>query len=421
MLNLDKINESLRGCPCGRKHEVNIRAVEIGENKLQDTGRLLKDAGFAPKLHLAADGNTLRAAPGIEENLRDAGFELSRTVFGNLRSASSEAAERVKADMVREGAQGVISVGTGSLNDICRINAYNMGLNFAIFATAPSMDGFASVMAPITINGFKRTLQAKAPEVIIADTGILAASPDELKAAGLGDLLGKYTAHADWEVAAITTGEYYCDEIAALTRSAVDRAAELTRVGDRHSPEFAGSLMEALVLSGLAMLLSGCTRPASGAEHHLAHFWEMKYALAGLPEVYHGKKVGIAAGMIADVYNRLAKVESVREHRIELDENELSKVFGPLWSEARKENFPNPTDKIPLGTIERRWPELQAALSRVPKGDDIRALLRAAGGAATCAEAGISPELEAQGLRYGRYARFRITMMRLLDIIETDI
>ena len=65
-----------------------------------------------------------------------------------------------------------------------------------------------------------------------------------------------------------------------------------------------------------------------------------------------------------------------------------------------------------------RW--MRAALARVPKGDEIRALIRRTGGAATCAEADIPAYLEDQGLRYGRYARFRMTMMRLLDIIEEN-
>ena len=56
----------------------------------------------------------------------------------------------------------------------------------------------------------------------------------------------------------------------------------------------------------------------------------------------------------------------------------------------------------------------------MPSGDEIRALIRRTGGAATCAEAGIPTELEEQGLRYGRYARFRMTMMRLLDILEEN-
>ncbi len=420
MLDLHKITDSLRDCPCGRKHEINIRSLEIGYQNTPDTGRVLKDSGFGRRLHLVADKNTLAAAAGITDALRQADFRTTLTLFDDLQLADTAAVARVQEELARSGAEALLSIGTGSLNDICRFTAAKLDMPFAIYATAPSMDGFASVMAPITENGFKRTFPAKAPEVIIADSAVLAKSPAVLKAAGLGDLLGKYTAHADWEVSACLTGEYYCAQIAAMTRAAVDEAAELARRSDSDSPAFAASLMEALVLSGLSMLLSGCTRPASGAEHHIAHFWEMQYALMGRPQVFHGKKVGIAAGLVADVYNRLAKLDHVHELRREIDWDRLSEIYGPLLSECRKENTPNPVDAIPVGAVEANWETLRAALARVPSGDEIRSLIRRTGGAATCAEADIPLHLEEQGLRYGRYARFRMTMMRLLDILEED-
>jgi glycerol-1-phosphate dehydrogenase [NAD(P)+] len=280
------------------------------------------------------------------------------------------------------------------------------------------MDGFASVVSPITVNGFKHSLEGKCPEVIVADTAVMARAPKALKSAGLGDLLGKYTAHADWEIAHITTGEYYCEKIASLTRKAVDSAVNLAQSGDDGSPAYAGALMEALVLSGIAMKLAGCTRPASGAEHHLSHFWEAKYLQLGLPPVFHGTKVGIATAIVADIYGGLAGLESVREVRKPLDEDELKGVFGSLWPEMRGENFPNPLDRVPKGLVPERWGEIRAVLGRLPSAEKIRELLRKTGGPATCAEAGISPEVEAQGKRYGKYVRFRITLMRILDMIE---
>jgi glycerol dehydrogenase-like iron-containing ADH family enzyme len=141
----------------------------------------------------------------------------------------------------------------------------------------------------------------------------------------------------------------------------------------------------------------------------------MKFQLAGRKQLFHGKKVGIATGMLADVYNDLAYVPDVTEVQRELDENELSAVFGSLWPEARKESFPNPLEEIPFGRVEEKWPEIKAALAKVPSGKTVRKLLTEAGGEATCAQAGIGVDLARQGIRYGRYARFRITMMRVLD------
>ena len=76
------------------------------------------------------------------------------------------------------------------------------------------MDGFASYNAPLTDANFKITYSAKAPEVIIADTKILAASPAELKSAGFGDMIGKYVGLIDWQVSSLVSGEYYCEKVA---------------------------------------------------------------------------------------------------------------------------------------------------------------------------------------------------------------
>jgi glycerol-1-phosphate dehydrogenase [NAD(P)+] len=414
-MDMANLTRQLAGCACGKEHTASFRTVAVASGVTGQTGSLLSEALFLKRLLVVYDKNTLAASPGLIDSLSEAGFSILHTDFEDLQIADEFGANRVLEDVKRHGAEGILSVGTGSLNDICRYAAAKSNLPFAILATAPSMDGFASSMAPITINGFKRTFPAKTPEVILADTAVLAKSPCELKAAGLGDLLGKYTAHADWVIASLLTGEYYCETVAGLTRDAVDRAVALASRGDTESEDYAAGLMEALILSGLAMQLCGCTRPASGAEHHLAHFWEMKFQLAGRKQLFHGKKVGIATGMLADVYNDLADVPDVTEVQRELDENELSAVFGSLWPEARKESFPNPLEEIPFGRVEEKWPEIKAALAKVPSGKTVRKLLTEAGGEATCAQAGIGVDLARQGIRYGRYARFRITMMRVLD------
>jgi glycerol-1-phosphate dehydrogenase [NAD(P)+] len=84
------------------------------------------------------------------------------------------------------------------------------------------MDGFASNSAPITKNNFKVSYPAVQPQVIIADTAVLAAAPAVLKSAGFGDMVAKYIALADWRIAALTVGEYYCDRIAAVSAIAVE-------------------------------------------------------------------------------------------------------------------------------------------------------------------------------------------------------
>lgn len=418
--DLSRLVQSLADCPCGRKHNVNIDRIEIGSGLLPQAGTILLESGYrkGSRIHVVADRNTLNAAKGILEDLRATGFTLTTTIYEDLQVADMEGVKRVLAES--GDAPMVLSVGTGSLNDICRYACFKAGKEFCIFATAPSMDGFASTMAPITENGFKRTYPAIGPRVLMADTTILAHSPLELKAAGLGDLLGKYTALADWEVAALTTGEYYCERIARLTRDAVNKAVALAKSGKASQPDeaYAASLLEALILSGVAMYLSQSTRPASGSEHHIAHFLEMQYARRGLKQMFHGKKVGIACGMVADVYSRVSQLESIKTKPHVLETEILQPMFGELYPELVKENTPDPVAVIDPQFLVGNWGKIREILSRVPNGEEVRSLLRAAGGIADWRSAGIPEDLARFAIRYGYYARFRITLMRLLGMID---
>ena len=168
-------------------------------------GKILRDNGFEDTLLLVADENTIAAASGVRESLIEAGFILKEKIYENMMYARAEQVEELIS--LSDDVAGIISVGTGSLNDICRVTAYKTGKKFCIFATAPSMDGFASDTAPIIKNNFKESWQAEQPLVIIGDTKVLAAAPTELKASGFGDMVAKYIGLAEWKIANLLIGD----------------------------------------------------------------------------------------------------------------------------------------------------------------------------------------------------------------------
>ena len=151
-MDLNKIVAGLENCPCGKTHTFFTKAIEIGSGITKNTGKILRDNGFRDTLLLVADENTIAAAAGIRESLAEAGFKVKEQIYDNLMYARAEQVEELVA--LSADVEGIISVGTGSLNDICRVTAYQTGKNFCIFATAPSMDGFASDTAPIIKNNF---------------------------------------------------------------------------------------------------------------------------------------------------------------------------------------------------------------------------------------------------------------------------
>ncbi|MGN1450685.1 MAG: hypothetical protein ACI4XQ_01195, partial [Eubacteriales bacterium] len=116
----------------------------------------------------------------------------------------------------------------------------------------------------------------------------------------------------------------------------------------------------------------------------------------------------------------LSRIKSVKEKRRALDTKTLSGVYGRLWPEVLRENEPDPLDAVPNGAVEKNWGMIRKILGAVPSGEEIRALLHRAGGAATAEECRIPEELVTQAKKYARYVRRRITVMRLTDMLDTE-
>ena len=420
-MDLNKLLSELSDCSCGRKHDFDVKLVEIGSGILGKTGELLKSVSFPKRVLVVADRNTLKASEGLLENLESAGFNIKLKLYDNLTLAEMREVEEIQRQSA--DVDGILSVGSGSLNDICRLAAYRENKEFAIFATAPSMDGFASDNAPIIENGFKLTWQAKQPVAIIGDTKILAAAPAELKAAGFGDMMGKFTALAEWKISKLLTGEYYCDKIAGLTQEGLKKVAEQADRMAANDEEAAARVMEGLVLSGLAMKLAGSSRPASGAEHVLSHFWECKKLEAGLWPEFHGKKVGVASVIIIKLYRKLAaEIETVEPTRDKTDWDAVKKAYGPrLEDEMMKLNSPTITDEIEPEAIKRSWSEIRRIiLDTLPTDEEMLSMMTKAGAAVTPAEVNVTPALLEQGLKYHSYMRHRVLLTRLIPMLGLD-
>lgn len=416
-MDIARIQHELTGCPCGRAHQTAIRAVEIGNGLTARAAAILTANAFPRSLLLVADNHTLRAAGDLPAVLRDGGFAVKRKLYEDLRVADMEQVEELEA--LCEDVDGILSVGSGSLNDICRLAAYRRQKPLAIYATAPSMDGFASNSAPITKNNFKVSYPAVQPQVIIADTAVLAAAPAVLKSAGFGDMIAKYIALADWRIAALTVGEYYCDRIAALSANAVEKIVRLADKVTAADEEAAGAIMEALVLTGLCMGFADSVRPASGAEHVLSHYWEIKKLQNGELSDFHGRKVGVATVLINAVYRDLTRIERVHPHAEEVDWDAVKAAYGPgLADDMMKVNRPTVTTQIQPETLAAQWGTIRAIVREtLPSQDELLRLMRLAGAPTDIDQIGVSPALCAQGLEYHAFMRYRLTLMRLRPML----
>jgi len=422
-MDLQKVLNNLENCPCGREHTFDTKVVEIGSGITARAGEILATAGFPKKLLIVGDRNTMRVSEGLLDSLIGAGFEIARTlIYDDMKYARVEQVREVEA--LALACDGIISVGTGSLNDICRVASFAQDKKFCIFATAPSMDGFASDTAPIIENEFKTSWQARQPMVILADTKILAKAPTELKSAGFGDMVAKYLGILEWRIANLVIDEYYCPAVAQVTLDALEKCCSLADKVTADDEKAAGAIMEALVLSGLAMKLALSSRPASGAEHVVSHFWECYKLARGIWPEFHGKKVGVATLVLLRTYHNLA--DRVAEIEPTRDMTDWDKVYAQFSEkqlpEVKKLNNPTITDKIDPERLKNSWSEIRRLIKEtLPTPDELLALMESAGCATTTEEINVSDELYATGLRYHTYMRYRLLIPRLFPMIGLDI
>ena len=202
-----------------------------------------------------------------------------------------------------KGADLLLAAGSGTLNDINKYAAVNLGIKCATLATAPSMDGYTSGVSALTFGGKKITLNTKTPDYLLIDCDILANAPSEMIAAGIGDVVGKYNCLLDWRMAQYKNGEAVNEQSVSVMLQAVDTCmSNIDKIlsGD---PAGAKTLIDALITSGYAMVIAGNSRPASGGEHHTSHYLEMDFVRRGERVPLHGLKVALGTMVCIRLYN----------------------------------------------------------------------------------------------------------------------
>ena len=417
MSEILNIIDSFRGkCVCGKEHITAIRDVRIASGLVHQVGAILTENQFPKKLLLVADTNTLKAADGIVESLKD--FDIEYKIYDYLRVAEMKHVEELEA-LIKGRDIAVLSVGTGSVNDPCRLATARQNKLLCIFATAPSMDGFASYSSPIVAGGFKSSYDAKSPEVIIGDTKILASAPTELKATGFGDMLAKYVGLVDWQISSLLTGEYYCEKVAALTRSAVDELMVLAPKVVGNDEYTAGKIFEALLKTGIAMSFTQNSRPASGCEHIIAHLIECVELRDNIIPNLHGEDVGVCTLEMLKFYNELANHAEIDTQYESVDWEDVYSYYGEMADNVRELNHPdNVIDDVKPEKLKECWPEIVKIIHSVPSYEECLAAMKTAGCKITVADIGKSQKLFADCVKYSPYMRKRLTLLRIRDMIK---
>ena len=428
----DRLNRDIV-CDCGQTHRADIDFVLIGEDAVKCVPRVMRRKGYKTALILADENTWEVAGKTVRDVIRKSKFKSWNHVY--QRNGETLCADERAMD---EGAEAflacpalpdvLITVGTGTLNDLGKQIADAMGVRCWNVATAASMDGFASTVAALTRGNLKVTEYYTPPEVIIGDTRILRTAPREMTLAGIADMAAKYNARLDWRISRIINGEHYCDLIAdgmlAVTDDIIDLALEAPEEGE-FSDALLERLMEGLVLSGVYMSYAGNSRAASGAEHHFSHFWEMWLQVNGRPPIYHGVKVGVGSMTMADLYPAYLGFrideEKARKRLEAFDEaaeiETLKKVYGDAAPMLLADYTYGKADRLKRLPVEiEKQAEIEAEIrAMLPRLERMKQALLHIGAKTRWEQLpNIGEEQARQAMRYCKAMRPQFTLLQLI-------
>lgn len=420
---IDKVKKLCHGCSCGKEHTLLTSVCEISEEAAPLMNRYLTENGYK-KAAVICDENTVRFARPLAAAIStDCIFILP----GNAHATEVYTALTDKF-LTECDADIAVACGAGSVHDITRYAAFEKKIPFISYPTAASVDGFVSGVAAMTWYGQKLTFPSAPPSAVFADPNVFSDAPARLTASGAGDVYGKYTSLFDWKVSNILTGEHYCEEIAALEYDALDAVTAVVHNRENISvKEYTVKVMEALLLSGLAMQLMGNSRPASGAEHHMSHLWEM-HCINKETDALHGEKVSVGLMCVVRKYSEWLKDGIFPVFTNEMlgkyfaAEN-LKGVFGSLTEGIIRENLPkggSSLTKITENGIARSA-LVKEAFKTIPSCEELNALLEKAEVPNRLSDINL-PENEdflRKSLHYAPYVRDRLSLLKIISASES--
>ena len=421
-------------CSCGKLHTVAIDEVAVGSGAVNRLPEFVKKYGQKP--FVVADVNTFAAAGekvcGI---LEAAGILYGSFVFKDKALEPDEKAVGAAFMHFDKTCDVVVGVGSGVINDICKILSNVSGLPYIIVGTAPSMDGYASATSSMSRGGVKVSLNSRCADVIIGDTDILKTAPDHMLRSGLGDMLAKFVSIAEWRIARLLIGEYYCEEVAKLIRGAVKKCVDNAEGLLNREDAAIEAVFEGLVIGGVAMAYAGVSRPASGVEHYFSHVWDMRGLEFGTTVDLHGIQCAMATVKAVELYEKVmemtpdwekahAYVErfSLEDWNARLREFLGSSAETMIELEKKEGKYRKDTHEARFRLLEKNWDEiLQILREELPEYKELCKLVDAVGISRDLNTIGVDSETARTTFRATKDIRDKYVLSRLawdLGILE---
>lgn len=353
-------------CACGKTHGATLKNCAVYAGAVERLS-VLKEKYNAKTAYIVCDANTYDAAfERVEKYLVDLEYRVH--IFNRKIKLEPDEAAVGQAVMDCRNEDIVIGVGSGVINDICKFLKKLTGKPFIMVGTAPSMDGYASDSSSMIYDGVKTTIYTCCADELICDIDIIKNAPKKMILAGIGDMTAKFVSVCEWRISNLINGEYYCEEIAEMMRSAAKKccaAAEKAVNGEENAVK---TVVEGLILAGIAMSFAGVSRPASGVEHYYSHLWEMQAIAKGKQSELHGITVGVGTLLALKKYEKLKNVipslDIAREKVSEFDyltwEKDVREYFGAsadsvINLEKKEKKYNSDSHAVRIEKIIKNW------------------------------------------------------------------
>ena len=320
-------------CACGETHTLGTRTVLVSREALEESAELLRRTYGTGRLWVLSDENTEAAAGARWKSAARTARITERVLPGQPKPhPSMEMVGQLESGVKAASPDLLVSVGGGVISDLVKRLSLDLGIPNWCVATAPSVDAYSSGTSAMGVNGFHGSVAARASEVIVCDLDVMEKAPREMHLAGLGDLLAKFLAFLDWNLARVVTGESYCSLVSDVALESARGALSAARRLGRDPAEAARTLTDAALSSGFAMQALGGSRSAATAEHTMAHFWESAHSARNVRWDLHGILTGVASRMMLHTYRAL--YASLRD--FSLDEMARLRQYDaePPWRET---------------------------------------------------------------------------------------
>jgi glycerol-1-phosphate dehydrogenase [NAD(P)+] len=400
----------------GRATGVPTRSLVIADTLAGREADLIADLEFGKKLAVVSDPATHGVLGRRVEAAFTGRFHVQSIVLPADPYPDDDTVAGIRA--ATASADALIAVGSGTINDLAKYSSALDGKPYAVFATAPSMNGYTSLTASISQHGHKMTLPAQAPAGAFFDLTVLAGAPTRMIRAGLGDSICRATAQTDWLLSHLLLDTPYrqlpYDLLAAEEPQLLDMAADLVA----GSIDAMRVLVRTLILSGLGTAIVGSSAPASQAEHLVSHYIDM-LAPATRPNVFHGEQVGVTTLSMARLQEALLASQPMVSPDT-VTEYDVIAHFGPelgrsVWPEFAAKLFDKARADQLNHRITTQWNVISARLSKTFLSPSrIESVLHAAGAPVTPQAIHLERSFYDAALLHGREIRNRYTVLDVM-------